>query len=188
MGSGPVPGCGRPGALALVGEGGDRGGWGDRAWGGPLYAPFTNRPRHAGAAHPLWWVPRKRARQHRALAAATFVRCASTCVQHVQKAGAGRGSGWALRTQSRHRWWAGLTFFKPAGQWAVEGGGRWGSGGTRGGGGGAPSVVLPRLGGVGAKRPSPFLWSPTGGQPTACTLAWWWLHFGPIEAGSRVRR
>ena len=28
---------------------------------------------------------------------------------------------------------------------------------------------------------SPVAWSPTGNQPTACTLALWWLKFGPME-------
>ena len=46
-------------------------------------------------------------------------------------------------------------------------------------GGGLLSVALPRWGGGVAKGPPPINWSPTGGQPTACTLGLWWLDFGP---------
>ena len=54
-----------------------------------------------------------------------------------------------------------------------------------GGGGGGRCVVLKALtpntgGGGGAKAALPVSWSPTGGQPTACTLALWW-KFGPTE-------
>ena len=62
---------------------------------------------------------------------------------------------------SRHRWWAGLTFFRPAG--------REGSGGEEGGGGwagrwggGLLLVALP-LGGGGGKRPAPDLLVPNWG-------------------------
>ena len=40
--------------------------------------------------------------------------------------------------------------------------------------------VFPR-GGGGAKAALPGFWPPTGGQPTACTLALWWLKFGLTE-------
>ena len=50
--------------------------------------------------------------------------------------------------------------------------------------GGMPPTVGPswgcfRNGGGGQQKPSPvFFWYPTGGQPTANTLALWWLKFG----------
>ena len=66
-------------------------------------------------------------------------------------------------------------------QW--RGGGRRGLGGAWAGqgvgGGGLFPVALPRGWGGAAKGPPPISWSPTGGQPTACTLALWWLEFGP---------
>ena len=87
-------------------------------------------------------------------------------------------TGWALGIQSRHRRWAGLTFFRHAG--------REGSGGGEGGGGwaglgGGGCFRWPRHeGGEGSKRPAPCFLAPIGGnQPTACTLALWWLKFGP---------
>ena len=56
----------------------------------------------------------------------------------------------------------------------------------RGGGGGCagpafgPAPFL--LGGVGAaKGLLPCFLVPKGNQPTACTLALWWLKFGPTE-------
>ena len=43
-----------------------------------------------------------------------------------------------------------------------------------------PSWGCFRNGGGGQQKPSPvFFWYPTGGQPTANTLALWWLKFGP---------
>ena len=55
-----------------------------------------------------------------------------------------------------------------------------------GGGGGAGSAFGPApflLGGVGAaKGLLPCFLVPTRNQPTACTLALWWLKFGPTEA------
>ena len=54
-----------------------------------------------------------------------------------QGTGRGGGSGQALGVQSRHRRWAGLFFFKPAGERAVEGvRGFAGVGAGRGRGGG----------------------------------------------------
>ena len=46
--------------------------------------------------------------------------------------------------------------------------------------------------GRGSKRPAPCFLVPKGNQPTACTLALWWLKFGPTkgaggEGGSRAR-
>ena len=54
------------------------------------------------------------------------------------------------------------------------------------GGGGAFPVALPPGGGGegGGKSLPPIYWSPTGAQPTACTLALWWLNFGPTGVGS----
>ena len=59
--------------------------------------------------------------------------------------------------------------------------------GHAGGGGGCagpafgPAPFL--LGGVGAaKGLLPCFLVPKGNQPTACTLALWWLKFGPTEA------
>ena len=55
----------------------------------------------------------------------------------------------------------------------------------RGGGAGpafGPAPFL--LGGVGAaKGLLPCFLVPKGNQPTACTLALWWLKFGPTESG-----
>ena len=54
-----------------------------------------------------------------------------------------------------------------------------------GGGGGAGPAFGPApflLGGVGAaKGLLPCFLVPKGNQPTACTLALWWLKFGPTE-------
>ena len=36
-------------------------------------------------------------------------------------------------------------------------------------------------GGGAAKGPLPCFLAPKGNQPTACTLALWWLKFGPTE-------
>ena len=56
-----------------------------------------------------------------------------------------------------------------------------------GGGGGSPFGPAPFLlggGGVGAaKSLLPSFLVPKGNQPTACTLALWWLKFGPTEPG-----
>ena len=35
----------------------------------------------------------------------------------------------------------------------------------------------------GGKAALPVFWSPTGGQPAVCTLALWWLKFGPTGRG-----
>ena len=55
----------------------------------------------------------------------------------------------------------------------------------RGGGGGAGPAFGPApflLGGVGAaKGLLPCFLVPKRNQPTACTLALWWLKFGPTE-------
>ena len=61
-----------------------------------------------------------------------------------------------------------------------------GRGLVSGGGGGAPirspwPPFFPEVGGRGAKACRPVSWLPTGGQPTACTLASWWLKFGPTK-------
>ena len=57
----------------------------------------------------------------------------------------------------------------------------------RGGGGGAGPAFGPApflLGGVGAaKGLLPCFLVPKRNQPTACTLALWWLKFGPTESG-----
>ena len=57
--------------------------------------------------------------------------------------------------------------------------------GHAGGGGGAGPAFGPApflLGGVGAaKGLLPCFLVPKGNQPTACTLALWWLKFGPTE-------
>ena len=54
-----------------------------------------------------------------------------------------------------------------------------------GAGGGSPFGPAPFLlggGGVGAaKSLLPSFLVPKGNQPTACTLALWWLKFGPTE-------
>ena len=55
-----------------------------------------------------------------------------------------------------------------------------------GGGGGAGLLLVPPHfcwgGGVGAaKSLLPSFLVPKGNQPTACTLALWWLKFGPTE-------
>ena len=59
------------------------------------------------------------------------------------------------------------------------------AGGGGGGGGGSPFGPAPFLlggGGVGAaKSLLPSFLVPKGNQPTACTLALWWLKFGPTE-------
>ena len=56
-----------------------------------------------------------------------------------------------------------------------------------GGGGGAGLLLVPPhfcWGGVGAaKSLLPSFLVPKGNQPTACTLALWWLKFGPTEQG-----
>ena len=55
----------------------------------------------------------------------------------------------------------------------------------RGGGGAGPAFGPAPflLGGVGAaKGLLPCFLVPKGNQPTACTLALWWLKFGPTEA------
>ena len=53
------------------------------------------------------------------------------------------------------------------------------------GGGGAGLLLVPPhfcWGGVGAaKSLLPSFLVPKGNQPTACTLALWWLKFGPTE-------
>ena len=60
-----------------------------------------------------------------------------------------------------------------------------GHAGGGGGGGGSPFGPAPFLlggGGVGAaKSLLPSFLVPKGNQPTACTLALWWLKFGPTE-------
>ena len=59
--------------------------------------------------------------------------------------------------------------------------------GHAGGGGGAGLLLVPPHfcwggGGVGAaKSLLPSFLVPKGNQPTACTLALWWLKFGPTE-------
>ena len=57
--------------------------------------------------------------------------------------------------------------------------------GHAGGGGGAGPALCPApflLGGIGAaKGLLPCFLVPKGNQPTACTLALWWLKFGPTE-------
>ena len=56
----------------------------------------------------------------------------------------------------------------------------------RGGGGAGPAFGPAPflLGGVGAaKGLLPCFLVPKRNQPTACTLALWWLKFGPTEAG-----
>ena len=40
---------------------------------------------------------------------------------------------------------------------------------------------FPWGGGGGSKKSAPCFLVPNGGQPTACTLALWWLKFGPTE-------
>ena len=59
--------------------------------------------------------------------------------------------------------------------------------GHAGGGGGAVPAFGPApflLGGVGAaKGLLPCFLVPKGNQPTACTLALWWLKFGPHNVG-----
>ena len=55
-------------------------------------------------------------------------------------------------------------------------------------GGGAGLLLVPPHfcwgGGVGAaKSLLPSFLVPKGNQPTACTLALWWLKFGPTEGG-----
>ena len=57
-----------------------------------------------------------------------------------------------------------------------------------GGGGGVLGLLSVRphfcWGGVGAaKGLLPCFLVPKGNQPTACTLALWWLKFGPTETG-----
>ena len=54
--------------------------------------------------------------------------------------------------------------------------------GVGGGGGGGFRWPCHLGGGGGAKGPPPIYWSQQGGQPTACTLALWWLDFGPTGA------
>ena len=45
-----------------------------------------------------------------------------------------------------------------------------------------PASVGGRGGGAGQQKVcSPVSWSLTRNQPTACTLALWWLKFGPTE-------
>ena len=73
------------------------------------------------------------------------------------------GSRWALGTQSRHRWWAGLSFCLPV---QVEGGREARAGRHPRGGGGRASVVLPCGGGGvrgGGKTPAPVSLVPYGG-------------------------
>ena len=58
----------------------------------------------------------------------------------------------------------------------------------RGGGGAGLLLVPPHFcwggGGVGAaKSLLPSFLVPKGNQPTACTLALWWLKFGPTDEG-----
>ena len=101
-----------------------------------------------------------------------------------QGTGRGEGTGQALGVQSRRRRWAGLSFFRPAGERAVEGvrgfAGVGAGRGPGGGGGGCFWWLGPVGGGGGGLNGSPpVYWSPTGVQPTACTLALWWLRFGP---------
>ena len=59
----------------------------------------------------------------------------------------------------------------------------------RGGGGGAGPAFGPApflLGGLGAaKGLLPCFLVPKRNQPTACTLALWWLKFGPTEEQGR---
>ena len=59
----------------------------------------------------------------------------------------------------------------------------------RGGGGAGPAFGPAPflLGGVGAaKGLLPCFLVPTRNQPTACTLALWWLKFGPTECWGAV--
>ena len=42
-------------------------------------------------------------------------------------------------------------------------------------------LVFPLGGGGGSKKSAPCFLVPNGGQPTASTLALWWLKFGPTE-------
>ena len=55
-----------------------------------------------------------------------------------------------------------------------------------GGGGGCAGPAFGPIsvgGGGGSKRPAPLFPGPQGDQPTACTLALWWLKFGPTRGG-----
>ena len=73
-----------------------------------------------------------------------------------------------------------------AGKGGVSGAGAGGGHAWGRGGAGTAFSPAPFLlgGGVGAAKVcSPVSWSPTGNQPTACTLALWWLKFGPKEEG-----
>ena len=59
---------------------------------------------------------------------------------------------------------------------------------VRGGGRGwcvVPKAQTPDIGGGGGVAKAALLvsWSPTGGQPTACNTALWWLKFGPTGGG-----
>ena len=70
----------------------------------------------------------------------------------------GGGAGWALGIQSRHRGWAGLTFFSTAGQEGTGGGREAGAGWDIGGGGGNFCGLATGEGRGAAKSPSPIYW------------------------------
>ena len=73
----------------------------------------------------------------------------------------------------------------PRSPWACSEGARacWGGGSAFG-----PAPFLWGGGGVGvAKSLLPSFLVPKGNQPTACTLALWWLKFGPTEGGGGAR-
>ena len=181
MGSNPFLGRGCLGAWALV--------CGRRGGGGVVSgAGFCTR--HALSVRgtqgqPPWCGgrPRERAIWHRAPAAATFILGAPSCGQPLEAAGA----GWGVR--------AGLGYTKlppVVGRLnvlqacrAVASGGRGREAGGRAvprGGGGRLWRCFTVGGGVRNTAP-PLLRFPTGGQPTACTLALRWLDFGSTKGG-----
>ena len=47
----------------------------------------------------------------------------------------------------------------------------------------SPALFLLGGGGGGSKTSAPRFLVPKGNQPTACTLALWWLKFGPTGEG-----
>ena len=134
---------------------------------------------------PLMHAPR-----YRALAATSVFRSAGLWGMHMGAGGRGDrvGLGYSKPPPEVGR----LNVLQAcravgSGQWAVGsvgsgGGGSWGLGGGGGGGLGRCRWPCHVGGGRGAaKGPPPFHWSPTGVQPMACTLALWWLRFGPTE-------
>ena len=165
-----------------------------------------------GAADALRWAPQSRAHRHRALVvalrwASRVARwprrrrrgCAPVRTGHTPLPPPLASRSRAVRLWRRHGRGGGFSVGpgytrpppvvgRPNVLQACRARGQWRGGWRRGLGGalGGAFCGLATLGeGGGGKRPR-FTGPLRGGQPTACTLALWWLDFGPT--GGRVAR